>query len=58
MTSGSQPKRELNIRMPYLKLIEDGSKTVEIRVGYPRMRAIQEGQALTFVSGDRRVPTR
>lgn len=52
-----QPKRELNIRMPYLRLIEDGTKTVEVRVGYPRMRTIQAGQELTFVSGERRVRT-
>jgi ASC-1-like (ASCH) protein len=54
----AQPKRELNIRMPYLELIAGGVKTVEVRVGYPRMRAIAAGQELTFVSGERRVPTR
>jgi len=54
---GSQPKREINIRGEYLKLITDGIKTVEVRVGYPRMRTIQPGQELTFVSGDQRVPT-
>jgi ASC-1-like (ASCH) protein len=53
-----QPKRELYIRMPYLKLIADGSKTVEVRVGYPRVRSIRAGQELTFVSGDERVTTR
>lgn len=53
----SQPKREINIRKEYLKLIIDGIKTVEVRVGYPRMRSIQPGQELTFVSGDQRVPT-
>ncbi len=53
----SQPKREINIRAEYLKLITDGIKTVEVRVGYPRMRAIRPGQQLTFVSGDQRVPT-
>jgi ASC-1-like (ASCH) protein len=55
---GGQPKSEINIRMPYMKLIEDGTKTVEVRVGYRRMRTIQAGQELTFVSGGRRVPTR
>jgi ASC-1-like (ASCH) protein len=54
---GSQPKREINIRKEYLKLITDGVKTVEVRVGYPRMRSILPGQELTFVSGDQRVPT-
>lgn len=60
MSSGSpgQPERELNIRAPYLELIANGTKTVEVRVGYPRMRSIQAGQELTFVSGDRRVPAR
>ena len=54
---GSQSKREINIRKEYLKLIIEGVKTVEVRVGYPRMRSIQPGQELTFVSGDQRVPT-
>jgi ASC-1-like (ASCH) protein len=53
----SQPEREINIRKEYLKLIIDGVKTVEVRVGYPRMRSIQPGQELTFVSGDQKVPT-
>ena len=51
-------KSEINIRMPYLQLIADGVKTVEVRVGYPRMRAIRAGQELTFLSGDRMVVTR
>ena len=55
--TGSQPKREINIRAEYLRLITDGVKTVEVRVGYQRMRTIQPGQELTFVSGDQRVPT-
>jgi len=58
MVAEPSGKSELTIRMPYLKLIEDGIKTVEVRVGYPRMRKIHAGQQLTFVSGDRRVPTR
>ncbi|MEU6035849.1 ASCH domain-containing protein [Actinomadura sp. NPDC047616] len=55
---GDAVKSELNIRAPYLRLIEDGVKTVEVRVGYPSMRRIRAGQELTFVSGDERVPTR
>lgn len=51
-------KTEISIRAEYLKLITDGVKTVEVRVAYPRMRTIQAGQDLTFVSGDQRVPTR
>ncbi len=54
---GSQPKREINIRRQYLKLITEGIKTVEVRVGYRSMRAIEPGHELTFVSGDQRVPT-
>ncbi len=54
---GSQPKREINIRRQYLKLITEGIKTVEVRVGYRSMRAIEPGHVLTFVSGDHRVPT-
>ena len=44
---GSQPKREISIRREYLKLITDGVKTVEVRVGYPRIRWIRPGQELT-----------
>jgi ASC-1-like (ASCH) protein len=44
----SQPKREINIRKEYLKLIIDGVKTVEVCAGYPRTRSIQSGQELTF----------
>lgn len=58
MTADTGGKTEINIRMPYLKLIADGTKTVEVRVGYPRMRKIRAGQELTFVSGDQRIPTR
>lgn len=58
VTVGEAVKSELNIRAPYLKLIKDGVKTVEVRVGYPSMRRIRAGQELTFVSGDERVPTR
>ncbi len=52
------PAGELTIRKPYLQLIADGIKTVEVRVGYPRMRKIRPGQELTFVCGDQRVKTR
>ena len=49
---------QLNLRKPYLKLIADGIKTVEVRVGYPKMRRIKAGHELTFVSGDDTVVTR
>lgn len=51
-------EHEMTIRLPYLQLIASGAKTVEVRVGYPRMRKIQAGDTLTFVSGDQRQPTR
>ncbi|GAA2635428.1 ASCH domain-containing protein [Actinomadura fulvescens] len=51
-------KSELNIRRPYLDLIEEGVKTVEVRVGYTSMRKIHAGQDLAFVSGDKRLMTR
>jgi ASC-1-like (ASCH) protein len=56
--SDTVPGHRLNLRKPYLKLITDGIKTVEVRVGYPRMRKIQAGHELTFVSGDDTVATR
>jgi ASC-1-like (ASCH) protein len=52
------PRHELNLRKPYLKLIADSIKTVEVRVGYPKMRRIQAGHELTFISGDDSVATR
>jgi ASC-1-like (ASCH) protein len=50
--------RELHIRKPYFDLIACGVKTVEVRVGYPSMRKIQQGQELVFVAGDERLRTR
>ena len=32
--SDIMPRHQLNLRKPYLKLIADGIKTVEVRVGY------------------------
>jgi ASC-1-like (ASCH) protein len=57
VAGSAAPKRELNIRPEYLALIADGVKTVEVRVGYPRLRTIRPGQELTFVSGTQRVST-
>ncbi|WP_371654440.1 MULTISPECIES: ASCH domain-containing protein [unclassified Streptomyces] len=45
-------ERHINIRKPYLRLIQDGTKTIEVRVGYPSMKKITAGQLLRFVSGD------
>jgi ASC-1-like (ASCH) protein len=55
---GTKPRRELTIRKPYLQLIADGVKTVEVRVGYPSMRRIQPEQDLIFVAGNQRIMTR
>ncbi|MGH8896974.1 MAG: ASCH domain-containing protein [Egibacteraceae bacterium] len=41
----------------YLDLVASGEKTVEIRVGYPRMRRIAPGQLIRFVSGDEKYLT-
>lgn len=54
----TQPLWELNIRKPYLQLIADGVKTIEVRVGHPGIRELEIGQDLTFVAGDQRVLTR
>lgn len=51
-------ERVINIREPYLELIADGTKTVEVRVGYPNMRRIAPGQLLRFTAGPRHVRAR
>lgn len=45
--------RDLNIRKPYFDQITQGAKTVEVRVAYPRMRTLQPGDRIRFVSGER-----
>jgi ASC-1-like (ASCH) protein len=57
MTDTDPSSHEMTIRLPYLRLIASGVKTVEVRVGYPRMRKIKAGDQLTFISGDERVTT-
>ncbi|MFD8783876.1 ASCH domain-containing protein [Kitasatospora sp. NPDC059599] len=49
--------RVIQIRRPYFDLIAGGSKTIEVRVGYPSMRRIHPGQRLVFASGDARCRT-
>lgn len=56
--SDAPARRELHIRKPYLQLIADGVKTVEVRVGYASMRRIKPEQDLKFVAGDLQVMTR
>ncbi|WP_371515295.1 ASCH domain-containing protein [Kitasatospora sp. NBC_01300] len=51
-------ERVIRIRRPYLDLIAAGTKTIEVRVGYPGMRKIHPGQLLVFESGDARYRTR
>jgi len=55
--SDTARNHQLNLRKPYLQLIADGLKTIEVRVGYPKMRRIQAGHELTFFSGDETVIT-
>lgn len=50
--------RELTTRKPYLQLIAEGVKTIDVRVGSPEMRAIQAGEMVTFVAGDQRLPAK
>jgi ASC-1-like (ASCH) protein len=48
----------MSIYRKYLRLIADGRKTVEVRVGYPSMRRIRPGDRIRFVSGDEECLTR
>ena len=47
-----------SLRRPYLKLIADGIKTIEVRVDYPKMHRTKTGHQLTFASSDDTVVTR
>ncbi|MEU3751482.1 ASCH domain-containing protein [Streptomyces olivoreticuli] len=58
MTESAPDERVINIRKPYLELIAEGRKTIEVRVGYPSMRKLTPGQMLRFTSGDTSVRTR
>ncbi|GAA1181498.1 hypothetical protein GCM10009654_43300 [Streptomyces hebeiensis] len=58
-TEEPQPgERSLNIRRPYFDLIAAGGKTIEIRVGYPKIRKMATGDSLRFNSGDDSLLTR
>jgi ASC-1-like (ASCH) protein len=50
--SDTPPMRDLNIRKPYFDWIARGAKTVEVRVAYPKMRGIEPGHRIRFVSGN------
>ncbi|WP_326640714.1 ASCH domain-containing protein [Streptosporangium sp. NBC_01755] len=42
----------ITIRRPYFELIAKEAKTIEVRVGYPKIRKISAGDTLCFVSGE------
>ncbi|MEU4684706.1 ASCH domain-containing protein [Streptomyces xinghaiensis] len=44
----------LSIRKPYFDLIASGAKTIEVRVGYPKIRRITAGDMLRITSRTRR----
>ncbi|ARQ71938.1 ASCH domain-containing protein [Streptomyces marincola] len=58
MTTEPSAQHALNIRKPYFDLIASGSKTIEIRVGYPKIRKMGTGDSLRFTSRDHTLTTR
>ena len=54
----SPAQHTLNIRKPYFDLIASGVKTIEIRVGYPKIRKMAAGDTLRFRSGEDTLLTR
>ncbi|MDI6412279.1 MULTISPECIES: ASCH domain-containing protein [Streptomyces] len=48
----------LHLRKPYFDLIANGSKTIEVRVGYPKIRRMAAGDRLLLHSGDDTLATR
>lgn len=48
----------LTIRRPYFDLIAEGGKTIEVRVGYPKIRRMAAGDLLRFTSGEATLLTR
>lgn len=44
-------KHKLFIKMPYLKMIKNGSKPLEARANYPNLRNIKENDIIIFMSG-------
>ncbi|MFQ6197723.1 ASCH domain-containing protein [Streptomyces sp. NPDC000405] len=58
MTTQQPGEYSLNIRKPYFDLIASGAKTVEVRVGYPKIRKIAAGDTLRISCGDDTVTTR
>lgn len=59
MTGAQQPaERSLTIRKPYFDLIASGAKTIEVRVGYPKIRKINAGDTLRITCGDESLAAR
>ncbi|MEK2479120.1 ASCH domain-containing protein [Streptomyces noursei] len=58
-TQQPQPAQySLNIRKPYFDLIAAGAKTIEVRVGYPKIRKFAAGDTLRISCGDDTLTTR
>ncbi|WP_030420186.1 MULTISPECIES: ASCH domain-containing protein [unclassified Streptomyces] len=51
-------EHSLTIRKPYFDLIASGAKTIEVRVGYPKIRRIGAGDTLRIACGDESLITR
>ncbi|AGP54350.1 ASCH domain-containing protein [Streptomyces rapamycinicus] len=59
VTDDQQPvEHSLTIRKPYYDLIASGNKTIEVRVGYPKIRKITTGDTLRITCGDDTLITR
>lgn len=58
MTTSPPAQHTLTIRKPYFDLIASGAKTIEIRVGYPKIRKMAAGDTLRFHSGENALITR
>src|SRR5207249_235144 len=56
--SEPQPRRGMNLKKPYFKLVTEGTKTVEVRVAYENMKRIRPGMEILFRSGDEECLTR
>ncbi|MFC4517943.1 ASCH domain-containing protein [Streptomyces ehimensis] len=57
-TAPKPAEHTLNIRKPYFDMIADGAKTIEVRVGYPKIRKITAGDTLRISCGEDILTTR
>ena len=46
------PRKDMNLKKPYFRLVVDGIKTVEVRVAYESMKKLAPGWEILFRSGD------